>query len=230
MQVVLLERIAKLGQMGDVVNVKDGYARNFLLPEGKALRANKENLERFEKERARLEAKSLKLKSEADAVKEKLDGQSLVIIRQSGETGQLYGSVSTRDIATSLDKNGFAVTRNQIALEAPIKALGVHKIIITLHPEVTAEVGVNVARTQDEAERQARGEDVTVEKVEEEETIAVEEIFEEGVTTNLEDDTESEEIGVKAEEEADTEEADTPHEETQAAPDENKKEDEKPDA
>lgn len=221
MQVVLLERIAKLGQMGDVVNVKDGYARNFLLPEGKALRANKGNLERFEKERAHLEAKSLKLKSEADAVKEKLDGQSLVIIRQSGETGQLYGSVSTRDITASLDESGFAVMRNQIALEAPIKALGVHKITITLHPEVTAEVDVNVARTQEEAERQARGEDVTVEKVEEEETIAVEEIFEEGVTANLEDDTENEEV---------EEETNTPQEETQATPDENKKEDEKPDA
>ncbi|MEL7544096.1 MAG: 50S ribosomal protein L9, partial [Pseudomonadota bacterium] len=159
MDVILLERIAKLGQMGDIVTVKDGFARNFLLPQGKALRANKANKEVFERDRAQLEARNLEAKSEAQSVADKLEGESFVIIRQAGDTGQLYGSVSTRDIAETITENGFSASRNQILLDRPIKALGLHEMNIQLHPEVEAGVIVNVARSEDEAERQARGED-----------------------------------------------------------------------
>ena len=193
MQVVLLERIAKLGQMGDVVTVKDGYARNFLLPQGKALRANKSNLERFENDRAQLEARNLEQKSEAEGVKAKLDGETVIIIRQSGETGQLYGSVSPRDIAEALTEKGFNLERGQIGLDAPIKVLGLHETNVTLHPEVSSTVTVNVARTEEEAERQSKGEDVTIEKIEEEEImLQAEEVFEEGADVDLSDETESE--------------------------------------
>ncbi|WP_428642522.1 50S ribosomal protein L9 [Roseibium sp.] len=161
MQVILLERIAKLGQMGDTVRVRDGYARNFLLPQGKALRANKANLERFENERAQLEARNLERKSEAEAVASKLDGESLVMIRSAGETGQLYGSVSTRDIAAGLTEAGFSVARSQVELRTPIKTIGLHSVLILLHPEVEVSVTVNVARSEDEAVRQAAGEDLT---------------------------------------------------------------------
>jgi large subunit ribosomal protein L9 len=161
MQVILLERIAKLGQMGDTVRVRDGYARNFLLPQGKALRANKANLARFESERAQLEARNLERKNEAEAVAAKLDGESLVMIRSAGETGQLYGSVSTRDIAEGLTGAGFTVARNQVELRTPIKTIGLHTVAIQLHPEVEVSVSVNVARSEDEAVRQAAGEDLT---------------------------------------------------------------------
>jgi len=161
MQVILLERIAKLGQMGDTVKVRDGYARNFLLPQGKALRANKANLERFENERAQLEARNLERKTEAEAVASKLDGESLVMIRSAGETGQLYGSVSTRDIAEGLTSAGFSVSRGQVELRTPIKTIGLHTVMIQLHPEVEVNVSVNVARSEDEAVRQAAGEDLT---------------------------------------------------------------------
>ena len=161
MQIILLERIAKLGQMGDIVTVKDGYARNFLLPQGKALRANEANKERFESQRADLEARNLERKKEADGVNEKLNGSSYVVIRSAGETGQLYGSVSTRDIAAALDENGFKVARSQISLQNPIKAIGLHSVEVVLHPEVTSMITVNVARSNDEAERQAAGEDLT---------------------------------------------------------------------
>lgn len=160
MEVVLLERIEKLGQMGDVVQVKDGFARNFLLPRGKALRANKTNLARFETERAQLEARNLELKTEAGAVHDKLDGVSVIVIRQAGDSGQLYGSVSPRDIAQGLTGTGFSVERSQVVLDAPIKALGLHNVSVKLHPEVTSTVVVNVARTGEEAEAQARGEDI----------------------------------------------------------------------
>ena len=187
MQVVLLERIAKLGQMGDVVTVKDGYARNFLLPQGKALRANKANLARFEEDRAQLEARNLERKQEAEGVNAKLDGESFVVIRSSGDTGQLYGSVTTRDIAELLTEKGFSTARNQVVLEAPIKILGLHNVSVVLHPEVTSSVIVNVARTEEEAERQAAGEDVTAERDEDEGLdINTEEIFDEGVEVNLE--------------------------------------------
>lgn len=164
MQVILLERIGRLGQMGDVVKVKDGYARNFLLPKGKALRATKANLTHFESQRAQLEAQNLELKKEAEAVTQKLNGQSFVALRQASEGGQLYGSVSTRDIAEIVTEGGFTVGRNQIDLERPIKTLGQHSVKIILHPEVTASIAINVARTMEEAERLARGEDVLAQR------------------------------------------------------------------
>ncbi|WP_295814230.1 50S ribosomal protein L9 [uncultured Nitratireductor sp.] len=161
MDVILLERIAKLGQMGDEVKVKDGYARNFLLPKGKALRANKANMQRFENERAQLEARNLERRQEAEAVAAKLDGESMIMIRSAGETGQLYGSVSTRDIAEGLTAAGFTVSRGQVELRPPIKTIGLHSVLIQLHPEVEVSVTVNVARSEDEAVRQAAGEDLT---------------------------------------------------------------------
>lgn len=162
MQVILLERIGRLGQMGDVVKVRDGYARNFLLPKGKALRATKDNLTRFERDRVQLEARNLELKKEADAVAAKLQGKSFMAIRQASDTGQLYGSVTTRDIADLVTEGGFNVERTQILLDRPIKTLGLHEVRVSLHPEVDVRISANVARTQEEAERQARGEDVTV--------------------------------------------------------------------
>lgn len=179
MEIILLERIGKLGQMGDVVTVKDGYARNFLLPQGKALRANKANREHFESQRVQLEAKNLEQKQEAEKIAEKLDGESFVVIRQAGDTGQLYGSVSTRDISEAVTERGFSIHRNQVRLDRPIKMLGLAEMKIQLHPEVDAGVIINVARTEEEAERQARGEDVTVDlDDEEEETIDAAEVFE----------------------------------------------------
>jgi large subunit ribosomal protein L9 len=161
MQVILLERIAKLGQMGDEVRVKDGYARNFLLPNNKALRANSGNRQKFEGQRAQLEARNLEAREEAAKVGEKVQGKVLVLVRQAGETGQLYGSVSTRDIAEALTKDGLSVGRNQVVLNAPIKTIGLHELPIRLHPEVEVSVTVNVARSEAEAERQAQGEDLT---------------------------------------------------------------------
>ncbi|KZL12487.1 50S ribosomal protein L9 [Pseudovibrio axinellae] len=161
MKVILLERVAKLGQMGDTVTVRDGYARNFLLPQSKALRANKANLERFENERSQLEARNLERKSEAAAVGEKLAGNTFVVIRAAGETGQLYGSVATRDIAEILTAGGFSAVRSQVSLRAPIKTIGLHEVVITLHPEVEVVISINVARSTDEADRQAAGEDLT---------------------------------------------------------------------
>ena len=162
MDVILLQRIAKLGQMGDTVRVKNGYARNFLLPTGKALRATEANKKRFQDQKVELEARNLQLKSEAAGVAEKLDGQSFVIVRQAGETGQLYGSVSARDIADAVTAGGFKVGREQIELVAPIKTLGLHPVPVHLHPEVEAKITVYVARTPEEAERQAKGEMITV--------------------------------------------------------------------
>ena len=161
MQIILLERIGRLGQMGDVVTVKDGFARNFLLPQGKALRATEANRKRFERERAQLEARDLELKSEAQVVQSKLGGKSFVVIRQAGDTGQLYGSVSTRDIATAVTEGGFSIDRRQVMLDRPIKALGLHEVRISLHAEVEPRITVNVARSPEEATRQARGEDVS---------------------------------------------------------------------
>jgi large subunit ribosomal protein L9 len=158
MEVILLERVAKLGQMGETVNVRPGYARNFLLAKGKALRATSANKGVFEKQKAQLEARNLELKSEAAKLGEKLDGQSVTLIRQAGESGVLYGSVSTRDIAEAMTAGGFTVNRQQITLLQPIKALGLHTVPVTLHPEVEVKVTVNVARSAEEADRQARGE------------------------------------------------------------------------
>ncbi|MBL4784595.1 MAG: 50S ribosomal protein L9 [Cohaesibacteraceae bacterium] len=161
MQVILLERVAKLGQMGETVRVRDGYGRNFLLPSGKALRATKENLKRFEAERAQLEARNLEMKSEAESASEKIDGVKLIVIRQASETGQLYGSVTPRDISTALTENGYSVDRKQVVLTNAIKVIGLHDVSIVLHPEVSATVNLNVARSEDEATRQETGEDLT---------------------------------------------------------------------
>ena len=190
MQVILLERIGRLGQMGDVVNVKDGFARNYLLPQGKALRATEANRKRFERDRAQLEARDLEHKSEAQALSAKLDGRSIIIIRQAGETGQLYGSVSTRDIATAVTEGGFSIERRQVMLDRPIKSLGLHYIRVALHAEVEPHILVNVARSPDEAARQARGEAVTRALTEAEEDaeaarLAAEALFEEGAPAEL---------------------------------------------
>jgi large subunit ribosomal protein L9 len=179
MQVILLERIRKLGQMGDVVNVKDGFARNFLLPQKKALRATDDNRARFEKDKSKLEVRNTELKGEAEKVSTGLDGKTFVLLRQAGESGQLYGSVTTRDIAATIAAEGFGVARAQVNLDKPIKEVGLHAIEIVLHADVIAKVTINVARTKDEAERQARGEDVlTPASDAEAAALAAEEIFE----------------------------------------------------
>jgi large subunit ribosomal protein L9 len=191
MQVILLERIGRLGQMGDVVTVKDGFARNFLLPQGKALRATKANRERFEKERAQLEARNLELKSDASAVAAKLQGRSFIVLRQAGDSGQLYGSVATRDVAAVVTEGGFSIERRQVLLDRPIKALGLHDVRIGLHAEVEPHVTINVARSADEAARQARGEQVTGKAMDEAEEealrarVAAEKLFEEGAGGEL---------------------------------------------
>ena len=220
MEVVLLERIEKLGQMGDVVRVKDGYARNFLLPQKKALRATKVNLERFETERAQLEATNLERRTEAESVAEKVDGESFVILRQAGEAGQLYGSVTTRDIAALITEGGMTVTRSQVVLDTPIKTVGLHDVRIALHPEVSVSVTVNVARTEDEAERQARGEAVgaEAERLEEEAeaaALAAEDVFEDEELAQAAE----EELEVGAEEAQEAEEVEQAEETTDAAPD-----------
>ena len=160
MEIILLERIAKLGQMGELVRVKDGFARNYLLPQGKALRATKGNRTKFEAMKTQLEARNLELKSEAEKVGTKLHGQSFIVIRQASETGQLYGSVSPRDIVALLTEGGFTTSRGQVALNTPIKSIGLHRVPVALHPEVEVSITINVARSADEAERIARGEDV----------------------------------------------------------------------
>ena len=190
MQVILLERIGRLGQMGDVVTVKDGFARNYLLPQGKALRATEANRKRFERDRSQLEARDLELKSEAQKVSGKLDGQSFTVIRQAGDTGQLYGSVSTRDIAIAVTEGGFSVDRRQVMLDRPIKTLGLHEIRVSLHAEVQPRITVNVARSADEAARQARGEDTSRAMTEAEEDaeaarVAAEALFEEGAPAEI---------------------------------------------
>jgi len=181
MQVILLERVEKLGQMGDEVRVKDGFARNYLLPKKKALRANKTNREFFQGQKAQLEARNLEQKKEAEAVGKKLDGKTFVLIRQAGDRGQLYGSVSPRDIAMAISEGGVTVSRTQVPLDTAIKTIGLFKVGVRLHPEVRVGVTINVARSEDEAERQARGEDVLAERTEAEEAkVAAEELFEEG--------------------------------------------------
>lgn len=187
MEVILLERIAKLGQMGDVVRVRDGYGRNFLLPQGKALRATDANRARFETMKTELEARNLERRSEAEKIAEKLNGKDFVVVRQAAETGQLYGSVSSRDIAALLGETGFKVERAQIAINAPLKTIGVHPVPVALHPEVESSITVTVARSAEEAERLSRGEDVLTrredeeEAAEETEAVAAEEFFEPGV-------------------------------------------------
>ncbi|HET7021896.1 MAG TPA: 50S ribosomal protein L9 [Xanthobacteraceae bacterium] len=174
MEVILLERVAKLGQMGDVVRVKDGFARNYLLRKGKALRATKENRSRFEHMKVELEARNLEQKTEAEKVAHKLDGKSFTVLRQAAEGGQLYGSVSPRDLAALVTEAGVALSRAQVALNAPIKTIGLHRVPISLHPEVEVMINVTVARNADEAQRLARGEDITVVREEGEEAAAAE--------------------------------------------------------
>jgi large subunit ribosomal protein L9 len=160
MKVVLLERVENLGAIGDVVTVKDGFARNFLLPREKALRATSKNLEKFELDRAAIEARNERNKGDAQKIADKIDGQSYVMIRQAGETGQLYGSVAGRDVAEAIQAEGGKVERSQVVLNTAIKTLGVHEVLVRLHAEVSATVKVNIARSADEAERQSKGEDV----------------------------------------------------------------------
>ena len=160
MQVILLERVAKLGQMGEVVSVKEGYARNFLLPQGKAMRANEANMARFESQKAQLEARNLETRKEAEALAEKLDGQSFIVIRSASDAGALYGSVTPRDAADAATEEGFTVDRKQIVLQRPIKELGLHEVIVSLHPEVEAMIKLNVARSAEEAELQAAGKSI----------------------------------------------------------------------
>jgi large subunit ribosomal protein L9 len=161
MEVILLERVEKLGLMGEVVKVRDGYARNFLLPEHKALRATEANRAKFERDRASLEARNAERRSGAASESKKLDGKSFVILRQAGESGQLYGSVSTRDIAEAASTSGISVSRNHVLLDTPIKTIGLYTVRIALHPEVTVPVTINVARSADEADAQSRGEVLT---------------------------------------------------------------------
>ncbi|MFC7705102.1 50S ribosomal protein L9 [Plastorhodobacter daqingensis] len=160
MQVILLERVAKLGQMGEVVNVKDGYARNYLLPQGKALRASDANIKSFETQKAQLEARNLETRKEAEAAAEKLNGQTFVVIRSASDAGALYGSVTTRDAAEAATEAGFSVARGQVVLNKPIKDLGLHTVSVVLHPEVTVEITLNVARSPEEAEVQASGKSI----------------------------------------------------------------------
>lgn len=160
MQVILLERVAKLGQMGDVVDVKPGFARNFLLPQGKALTASQTNIAQFEEQKAQLEARNLETKSEAEALAEKLNGEQFIVIRSASDSGSLYGSVTPRDAAEVATEAGFSVDRKQVALIAPIKDLGLHTVQVKLHPEVTVEITMNVARSQEEAELQASGKSI----------------------------------------------------------------------
>ncbi len=186
MKVILLERVERLGALGDVVTVKDGFARNYLLPRSKALRANDANLKVFEAQRHDIEARNAQARSTAEKASGSIDGQSYVIIRQAGETGQLYGSVSGRDVADAIVEKGGQVERAMVVLDRPIKALGVHPVKVRLHAEVTVTVQVNVARSNDEADRQARGENVITSQYDEDRAQALEqaeELFEAGAET-----------------------------------------------
>ena len=190
MEVILLERVAKLGQMGEVVNVKNGYARNFLLPQGKALRASKSNLALFEAQRAQLEARNLETKSEAESLAEKLDGQTFVVIRSASDAGALYGSVTPRDAADVATAEGFTIDKKQITLDRPIKELGIHAMLVTLHPEVSAEIKVNVARSEEEAELQAAGKTIqeVAAEADAEAEFDIAELFDEVGAAALDDD------------------------------------------
>jgi large subunit ribosomal protein L9 len=175
-ELILLQRVEKLGQMGDLVKVKPGYARNFLLPQKRAIRANKSNLERFEQQRAQLEAQNLKNREEAERIAERVGGLTVVIIRQAGEAGGLYGSVSSRDIADAATASGLTINRQQVVLEHPIKTLGLTRVRVVLHPEVSLEITANVARSQEEAEKQSRGEAVGLAAEEADDVPAAEEV------------------------------------------------------
>ena len=203
MQVILLERVSKLGQMGDVVDVKPGYARNFLLPQGKAKTASETNIAAFEKQKSQLEAQNLETKKEADALLGKLDGQTFIVIRSASDSGALYGSVSPRDAAEVATSEGFSIDRKQISLVKPIKELGLHEMSVVLHPEVTATIVLNVARSNEEAELQASGksiQDVAAE-AEAEAEFEIAELFDDIGSAALDEE-------VEEDREADTKEAD----------------------
>ena len=196
MQVILLERVEKLGQIGDEVRVKEGFARNFLLPKKKALRATKANREYFQTQKVQLEAHNLERRKDAEQIAKKLDGQSFQLIRQAGDRGQLYGSVTPRDVADAMEKAGFKVDRHQVSISVAIKSIGLFTLPVVLHPEVKVNITVNVARSEDEAERQARGENVLAERGADEDTraakVAAEELFEEGAGPKADDASEEE--------------------------------------
>ena len=203
MQVILMERVAKLGQMGDVVDVKPGYARNYLLPQGKALSASKANIANFEAQKAQLEARNLETKKEAEALGGRLDGQQFIVIRQASDGGNLYGSVTTRDAADAATENGFTVDRKQVVIVDPIKALGLHSVSVTLHPEVQVEMKLNVARSPEEAELQASGKSIQ-ELAAEEEAAAefeIQELFDDIGAAASEDDDLAEAAGIETESE-----------------------------
>ena len=202
MEVILLERVGKLGQMGDVVRVKDGFARNFLLPRGKALRASADNKSRFEGMKAELEKRNLESKGEAGKLATKIDGKSYVVLRQASESGQLFGSVTTRDIARLLNDDGAEIARAQVAINAPIKTIGQYKVPLALHPEIEVAVTVIVARSADEAERIGRGEDVTVRRTDDEEEAAAARANAEAVFDEAEDEEEAEAAEAPAEDDA----------------------------
>ena len=189
MQIILMERVAKLGQMGDVVNVKQGYARNFLIPTGKALRASAVNITSFEAQKAQLEARNLETKAEADSLASKLDGQRFVVIRSASDAGSLYGSVTTRDAADAAIEAGFSIDKKQAKLLAPIKELGLHALIIRLHPEVSANIELNVARSAEEAQLQAAGKSIQDLAAEEEAAaeFEIQELFDDIGSAGLED-------------------------------------------
>ena len=189
MQVILLERIAKLGQMGDIVSVKDGYARNFLLPQKKALWASEANIKQFEEQKVQLEARNIETRKEADALAAKLDGKQFILIRQASDGGSLYGSVSPRDAVEVVAEAGFSLDRRQVAIDAPIKDLGVHSVAISLHPEVEVQIQLNVARSEGEAELQAKGIDIAERAAQDEAEAEVEisELFDEIGTAELDE-------------------------------------------
>ena len=199
MQVILLERVAKLGQMGDVVDVKPGYARNYLLLQGKALTASKTNIAHFETQKAQLEAQNLETRKEAEAMAAKLDGQQFVVIRQASDGGNLYGSVTTRDAADAAREAGFHVDRKQVIIERPIKELGLHKVNVTLHPEVVVVIELNVARSNEEAELQASGKSIQDLAAEEEAAaeFEIQELFDDIGSAASEDSDLAESAGVE---------------------------------
>ncbi|WP_321363060.1 50S ribosomal protein L9 [uncultured Celeribacter sp.] len=203
MEVILLERVAKLGQMGDVVSVKDGYARNFLLPQEKALRASQANIKAFEAQKAQLEARNLETKKEAEALAATLDGQKFVVIRSASDSGALYGSVTPRDAADAATENGFSVDRKQVALRAPIKELGLHEVHVILHPEVEATVILNVARSTEEAELQAEGKSIQelAAEAEAQAEFEISELFDDIGSAASDDDDLAEAVEAEAEEE-----------------------------
>ena len=189
MQIILMERVAKLGQMGDVVNVKQGYARNFLIPTGKALRASAANITSFEAQKAQLEARNLETKAEAESLASKLDGQRFVVIRSASDAGSLYGSVTTRDAADAATESGFSIDKKQAILLAPIKELGLHALIVRLHPEVSANIELNVARSAEEAQLQDAGKSIQDLAAEEEAAaeFEIQELFDDIGAAGLED-------------------------------------------